>query len=279
MPYDLSLQRFTPPEFYRQAPEDWDRRLREISPDLPNLDRLVFRYFEPTNPDGSDRGWQHNERGQWSLYTAKPIRMVDKERASQFEKHWSELPEEKQVGRQAVVSDYQHFMWHARGLYVRPFLILQGEWGGTPAKYTERETAYLQASNCLSEPFPIGSFPACSFDERVVAQIGMRDRLLQQSNSYEALAAMDTPDAMKAETDAAELLKRQTYLDTWRVMIQPSYEFMKTYMNTKKARQELPAAPAGTANAVGRWREHWLEHGSIIGAKAANQRRVAIAVS
>jgi hypothetical protein len=278
VPYALSLQQYTPPEFYREPPPDWERRLRELSPEMPNLDRLVFRYFEPTEPDGSDRGWQHSERGQWALYAAKDIRLVDKERAAQFEKHWSELPIEKQAGIRAFVSDYQHFMWHARGLYVKPFLILQGPWGGTPAQYTAKEVAFLQASGCLDEPFPIGSFPACVFDERVVKQISLRDRLLQCSNSYEDLAQMDTPTFRQSEDAAAELHKRQTYLDTWKVMIGPSVEFMKSFIHTKEADRVLPRAPEGTANAVGQWREHWLEHGSIIGANPAGQKRVHMTV-
>lgn len=278
MPYALSLQQYTPPEFYREPPEAWVRRLAEVAPDLPNVDHLVFRYMAPENPDGSDRGWQHNAVGQWLLYAAKPIRMVDADRAEQFRKHWSELPSAEQAGRRAVVSDYQHFMWHSRGLYVKPFLVLQGPWGGTPAKYTEREVAFLQASECLDEPFPVGSFPACPFDERVVKQITLRDRLLQQANDFDALAKLDTPDAMKAETDEAQRLKRQTFLDTWRVMIQPSVEFMQSFLRTKEADRVLPRAPAGTSAAVAQWRDHWVEHGSILGAGVAGQKRVQMAV-
>ena len=157
MPYQANLHQYALPEFFREPPREWVQRLAEIAPDMPNLDRLVFRYMEPTHPDGTDRGWNCPERGQWILYSAKDIRLVDKDRAAQFAKHWSELfTEAEQVARKSVVSDYQHFMWHARGLYVRPFLILQGEWGGTPAKYTEKEVAFLQASGMLDEPFPVG---------------------------------------------------------------------------------------------------------------------------
>ncbi len=282
MPYDLSLQKFTPPEFYRRAPEEWVRRLAEISPDLPNLDRLVFRYFEPTNPDGSDRGWQCNERGQWTLYTARPIRLVEKGLAELYQKHWSEVPlhperpfpQAEQEAHKAVVSDYQHFMWHSQGVYVKPFLILQGPWGGTPAKYTKQERAFLVASDCFADPFPIGSFPACPFDERVVKQITMRDRLLQVSNSYESLEKLDSSAALKAVDDAAEMVKRETYLDTWKVMIQPSVDFMKHFLKRSENRESLPRAPEGLANSVGQWREHWMQHGSILGVNPAGQRQI-----
>lgn len=278
MPYARSLQAYTPPEFFREAPVEWTRRLREISPEMPNLDRLVFRWMEPTNPDGSDRGWQYNERGQWALYTAKPISMVDPERAEQFRLHWSELPTEQQPGREAMVSNYQHFMWHSQGLYVKPFLILQGEWGGTPAKYTEQETAFLEGSGCFSEPFPYGLFPACPFDERTVKQITLRDRLLTVSNSYGALEKLDTADAIRDAQDAATILKRQTAMDTWRQMIQPSVEFMKLKGSTKQVASELPPAPKGLADTVARWKDQWIQHGSFPSVGPAPQKRLQVAV-
>lgn len=278
MPYSLSLQAFTPPEFYREPPEAWVRRAAEIAPDMPNLDRLVFRWFEPTEPNGEDRGWNCNDRGQWVLYSAKDIRFVEKDRAEQFRKHWSELPESQQHGLQGVVSDYQHFMWHSRGLYVLPFLVLQGPWGGTPAKYTPAEEAFLEGSACFSEPYPIGMFPACPFDERVVTQITNRDRLLQAANSYERMAQMDTADGMRAIDSAAALVKRQTVLDTWKVMQEPAVEFMKSYLRTKEAASVLPRAPDGLANTIGQWKEHWLEHGALIGVGPAPNQQVHMTV-
>lgn len=274
MPYPHNLQQYTPPEFYAQPPESWTRRLAEIAPERGDLDHLVFRCFEPTEPDGSDRGWLHKDRPTWALYSAKPIRLVDKERAKQFELHWSELAKDDQEGRKSVVSDYQHFMWHSRGLYVLPFLILQGEWGGTPAKYTETEQAFLRGSDCLDEPLPIGMFPACPFDSRVVKQIANRDRMLQCANRYEALARLDTPDAKKAETDAAQRTFRETYLDTWKIIIQPSADFYAHWMQRSEHREELPPAPDNVERNVGRWREHWLEHGHVLGTTPAAQRLV-----
>ncbi len=274
MPYSRSLQAYTPPEFYREPPPNWERRLREISPVRPDMDHLVFRWFEPTDPDGTDRGWPQPDRGQWVLYTAKPIRLVEKERAKMFEKHWSELPEMEQEGRKSVVSSYQHFMWHARGLYVKPFLILQGEWGGTPAKYTEQEQAWLQASDCMADEFPIGMFPACPFDERTVKTIAMRDRMLQCANDVAEVARLDTPGAMKAETEAAQILKRQTHLDTFKVMIQPSVDFMEHWLRRSEHREQLPPAPPSEAKQISMWKDHWLQHGSVIGAGPAHQRMI-----
>jgi hypothetical protein len=285
MPYPRSLQGFCLPEFYEPVPESWERRLREVSPVMDNLDHLVFRYFAPTNPDGSDRGWLHKDRGQWTLYTAKPIRLVDPERAEQFRLHWSELPEasptqpEVRVGRRSVVSDYQHFMWHARGLYVRPFLILQGQWGGTPMKYTEQERAFLESSDCYAEPFPIGTFEACPFNEEVVKQIALRDRLLRVSNSYERLEQLDTSAGMKAEDNAALLVRRQTFLDTWKQIQAPTVDFLQHYMKRSEHREEFPAAPADLSNTLSTFKDTYLETGHWEKTAPASQRRSRKALS
>lgn len=274
MPYARSLQQYTPPEFYRQPPDAWEQRLREVSPIVSNADHLILRYFEPTNPDGSSRGWNFAEQGQWLLYSARPIALCVPEMHELYRLHWSELDQTKQPGRKAVVSDYQHFMWHSRGLYVKPFLILQGETGGTPAKYTPAEVAFLGASNLPTEPFPIGFFPAAPFDERVVAQIGRRDRMLQCANDYDELLKQDRPDALKRQDEAAEQIKRETYLDTWKVMIQPQVEFMEHFLKRSENRQMLPDAPADLPDTLSKWRDHFTETGHVIGAKVANQRHV-----
>jgi hypothetical protein len=263
MPYDLSLQAYTPPEFYREAPESWVTRLRDVSPVRSDVAHLVFRWFEP------HVSWNWSDRGMWVLYSATPKHLVTKERAEQFRLHWSELPSGEQHGRQAVVSDYQHFMWHTQGVEVRPFWILQGQWGGTPAKYTERERRYLDASDAVSEPYPIGFFPACAFDARAVNLIAQRDRLLQAGNNLDRLAAMERPEWLKAEDEAAERLHRETYLDTWREMMRPSVEFMGSYLRKSEADHVLPRASRETANAVSQWRDHFIETGHVIGARPA----------
>lgn len=279
MPYARSLQTYVLPEFYADAPSSWARRLDDISPAMPNLDRLVFRKFEPTEPDGSDRGWGNSDKPQWVLYTAKPIRMVDAERATQFEKHWSEVPEAQQAGLQGVVSDYQHFMWHARGLYVKPFLILQGQWGGTPCKYTRQEEAFLKGSGAMFDPYPLGMFEAIPFDERVVKQISLRDRLLQVSGSYERLERMDTSASKRLDEETAEYLKRETVLDTFREMIQPSVEFLKSWKARQEVQSTLPRAPAGLSDTLSQWKDHYRETGQWMKSLPASQRRVQVAIN
>lgn len=284
MPYPHTLAQYTTPDFFAEAPASWERRLREISPVLPGVDHLVFRRFSPHET------WNHPERPQWVLYSARPIALVEKGRAAQFATHWSDIPLEHltdecpfpggaREARKAVVSNYQHYMWHACGLYVTPFLILQGEWGGTPAKYTEREKRYLDGAGAMSEVPPIGFFPACPFDERVVAQVTARDRLLKACNRFDDLEKMDRPLAKQAEDEAAELSFRETYLKTWAAIVQPQAEFMQSYLRKSESHQALPAAPVGLANTVARWKEHFLETGQILDANTPMNRRLQVSVA
>jgi hypothetical protein len=268
MPYSLSLQEYCKPEFYEPAPESWERRLREISPIEGGLSHLRFRKFAVRDD------WYWKDRPIWAVYSCTQRKGVHPDRAAQFEKHWSELPKEKQAGRKALVSDYQHFMWETEGLYVQPFWLLQGEWGGTPALYTPRERRYLDASGALSEPFPIGFFPACPFDERAVKKIVQRDRLIQASNRYDELEKMDRPEALKAADNAAELLYRETYLDTLRVMAEPAAEFMKSWLGRSQANDVLPPAPAGLEHTLATWKEVWRETGIMPAVTPAPHKRV-----
>lgn len=273
MPYKASLHSYILPEFYEEFPESWMTRLREVSPKVEGLAYLHPRWFAP-HPH-----WNHPERGQWALYSATPIRMIRTDRAEQYERHWSEMPTAgQQAGIHGVVSSYQHFMWHTQGIEVKPFLILQGEWGGTPAKYTEREKRFLDASAAMSEPFPLGFFPATPFGEHVVKQITLRDRMIQACNNYDRLEAMDSTEAKKAEDDAAERLFRETYLDTWKVMQEPAIDFMLSAKGRQFMDNDLRPAPEGTANAVAQWREHFTEFGNVPGATNPNTRKIHVAV-
>lgn len=270
MPYKASLHQYCLPEFSAEPPASWEMRLREVSPIRADLDHLRFRKFDP------HEWWLNPNRPIWSLYSCKRIGLVDKERAAQFDKHWSELDAHLQMGRKSVVSDYQHFMWHTHGLYVKPFLLMQGAWGGTPARYTDEEVAFLDASGLVSEPFPLGFFEPCPFDERVVEMITKRDRLLKCANDLGALSHMDTPDGIQATIDAATRIKRETYLDTWKVMIQPAADFMGHWLKRSEHREELPPAPVGTASAVDAWKDHFMQTGEVIGATNATHRKLNV---
>ncbi len=268
----MSLQDYVLPEFLREAPDHWVKRLREVSPITENLSHLRFRHWEP------HESWNHKKEGVWTLYACTPAQMVHPERREQLEKHWSDLPGNLRAGRKAMVSDYQCFMWHTHKVDAKPFLILQGKWGGTPAQYTPREKRYLDGANAISEPFPLGFFEPCPFDERVVKVIRERDRLLQACNRYDELERMDRPEALKAQDEEAERVFRQTYLDTWYEIMRPSVEFMQWYLGKSESDRTFRPAPEGTADAVAQWKDHFIEHGVVIGANAAKMKKLQVAV-
>lgn len=277
MPYPLSLQEYIRPGFSAEAPAEWEARVRQVSEITDRMAHLRFRRFDP------DPSWHFHDRPIWVLYSCTPRHLVSKDRAQQFEKHWSELPGpssgfDEQEGRKALVSDYQHYMWHAVGVEAMPFWICQGQYGGTPAAYTPREKRYLDACNALSEPFPIGFFPACPFDERAVKKIQERDRFLKAGKRFDELERMDRPLALKAEDEAAERLFRETFLDNWFETIAPQADFMRSYLRTSDAEMTLPKASRETADAVSQWQDFYLETGNIIGAGIASSRRVQVAV-
>jgi hypothetical protein len=197
----------------------------------------------------------------------------------QFEQHWSELATEgEQIARKSEVSNYQHFMWHTQGVEVKPFFILQGN-GGTPAHYTRREKRYLDAVGAINTPLPLGFMPACPFDERSVKLVAARDRLFQAGNRFDALEKMDRPEALKAEDDLAEREFRKAFLETWREIMAPSVEFMKSYITKSEADMTLPKASRQMADSVTQWRDHWLEHGSLPGVRSPSSKAVQIAVA
>ncbi len=110
MPYQRSLSAFWLPEWDALPPDTWESRLRDISPKDSGLSWLRFRYRAP------QADWNFSERGVWELYACTPRRHIKKDRAQQFELHWSELPTGEQAGRRVEVSSYQHYLWHTEGV-------------------------------------------------------------------------------------------------------------------------------------------------------------------
>ncbi len=280
MPYALSLQAYCLPEFYAEAPREWVSRLREISPVLPNTSHLRFRKFE-ARPDWSESPFNlQPDHPLWAIYTALPIRLVEPLTAEGFQKHWSEeATEADQAATRAMVSDYQHFMWHSVGLYVKPFWLLQGEFGGTPMKFTTRERRLLDAAGESSIPAPPGAFTPCPFDNRAVAKIVERDRFVQAGNRFDELEKMDRPEAKKAQDEAAEREYRVAVLEHLRQLAQPNVEFMKSAIGKREVESAvvlgwMKPAPSDLPDTLSVWKEHFIQHGTMIGATAPNQKKV-----
>jgi hypothetical protein len=280
MPYSLSLKEFVLPEFEAEPPSGWEKRLREISPKLSNASHLRFRKFAPRDDWKESPFNLQPDRPLWALYTALPIRLVEPLTAEGFRLHWSEQPTEgEKVATKALVSDYQHFLWHSQGLYVKPFWLLQGEWGGTPMKFTDREKRYLDGAGQSSIPAPPGAFTPCVFDERAVKAILIRDRLLEAGKRFDELDKMDSPESKKAEDDQAELVYRETVLQTLAELAQPAVSYMQSAIGKSEISSAvtsgfLKPAPTDLPDTLSVWREHFVQHGVMLKATPPKQRKV-----
>lgn len=285
MPYPHSLSSYVLPEFEAEAPASWEARLREISPVASHTSHLRFRKFAPREDWKESPFNAQPDRPLWAIYTCLPIRLVEPLTAAGFTKHWSEESTVgEKVATRAMVSDYMHFMWHTSQLYVKPFLLLQGDWGGTPMSYTRRERRYLAASGADTTPAPPGCFTPCPFDERVVRNVLARDRLIQAGNRLDELEKQSGSAAKKAEDEAAEAVYREAVLQHLTELAAPAAEFMKSQLGKREidaavAAGDMRPAPADLPDTLATWRDHFRATGQMPTATAPRQRNVQKAVA
>ena len=193
-------------------PDAWEQKLREIS---PKSDATSWLYG----------AWLHHA-SRWVLYECLPYPLIPEGKRVQLmgTPYW-EMPKHLRAGRKQAVSAFQWEMYRKHKVWARPFWVLQGTDGGTPAKYTEVEEAILQAQGKDTEPPPAGDLPFAPFDERAERAIRKRDRLTQMQHRIEKLRASGNTDALKAETVLAEEMFRKEFWAWWTETLQPQAEF------------------------------------------------------
>lgn len=273
MPYSSGLQQYLPAEVFAEPPEQWERRLREVSPITDRMEHLRFRFRagKPSmlHPDAQ-------RRGVWELYACTPRALVPREDAVCFVRHWSEMPKDQQVGRRAIVSSYQHYMWHVHGVYARRHWVLQGEAGGTPAAYSRLEERLLDAEGWLSDPLPIGALPPCPFNELTVAAILERDLYWKAGGDVDEMSRRGTSDMLKSQWEDAERQFRKKWLGWWHRQMAPQAEYMKSYLGTVEADNTLRRATKAEANACDVWREQFVDTGVVPMAGIASSTAVQV---
>lgn len=253
------------PEWVKQPPEGWEARLRAISPIVDRTSHLRFRYRESVN--------------QWEIYEATPAHLLTEDRVNQLAQHWSELPKDQQYARKRYVTEYQHYMFRTHKVEMRRFWVLQGEMGGTPAEFTERETKLLESVGAPSEPPILGMLEACPFDQRAVDAILKRDLLLKNGGDLDALKQSKTAPLLKIQDDENEKDYRRAFLGWWFEQMLPCSDFMKTFLRTKEADRVLRKATREESDLVSQWRDHFIETGIVLGAGQVTNRAVQIAVA
>ncbi len=259
-------------DWLKAPPAEWERRLREISPVTDRLAHLRFRYRE------AKPWWYWPEAGVWEIYTCTPKHLASAERANQFARRWQDMPIREQAGRKAVVTSYQYFMWHTHNVEATRFWVLHGPNGGVPARYTDREVAYLDAMDAVSIAPPLGFFPPCEFDERTVQHLLERDRLVQAGMDFDRLEALDRPEMLKAQDEENARMHRERYLEWWAELMGPCKEFMKSQI-FKEQQADLPPAPVGLANKLATWKEQFIHDGTMDGAQTPTHRTVNVPVT
>ncbi len=223
-------------------------RLREISPVSTYTSYLVPRWM----PDVE----------RWVLYQCIPSLHIPDERREQLATYWEDMPITQRFGRKAMVSDYQFRMYHDFRVDARPFLILQGNRGGTPARYTRREQLLLQAQHLPDQPPRMGTLPYAPFDERTVARILERDRLVQAGQNIDRLRSMDSVVGQKAIEAEADRMFRKAFLDWWHEEMGPIAEQFGSLLRNGLD-QDIRRATQAETYAANHFHEHFMETGEV----------------
>lgn len=253
------------PEWIQIVPEVWETRLRAISPIVDRTSHLRFRYRSSVE--------------QWELYECTPAHLLDPGRVQQLTQHWSELPTTQQMGRKRFVTEYQHYMFRTYQVEARRFWVLQGQQGGTPATYTEREQKLLESVGESGDVPELGMFPSCPFDERAVRAILQRDNLLKAGYDLDALVKSQRPEALQQQDAENEKAYRQAFLGWWYQEMQPMSEFLKYYHRQTEAQMTLAPGTAEISNAVSQWRDHFIETGVVLNTRSASSKKIQMAVA
>jgi hypothetical protein len=232
-------------------PSDWEARLRALSPISEEHSWLYGAWL--------------NIAGRWTLYECVPYKMIPEGKRVQLggTPYW-EMPKHLRAGRKQAVSAFQWEMYRTKKVWARPFWVIQGNDGGTPAQYTELEEAILQAQGKDTEPPEAGSLPYAPWDGRVEKQIISRDRLIKMRQRLDKLRATADNDALKAETVLAEEAFRKEFWGWWTQTMEPQADFWAWYTN-KEESQHLPIRQASRAEqaAAERTEETFLTTGNL----------------
>lgn len=234
-----------------QWPAEWEERLRALSPISQEHSWLYGAWL--------------NIAQRWVLYECVPYHLIPEGKRVQLggTPYW-EMPKHLRVGRKQAVSAFQWEMFRKHQVWARPFWVLQGNDGGTPAQFTEVEEAILQAQGKDTEPPEAGSLPYAQWDGRVEAQIRSRDRLIKLRQRLDRLRATADTDALKAETVLAEEQFRKEFWGWWKEAMEPQADFWAWYSAREEA-QHLPIrqATAAEQEAAEKTEETYLTTGNV----------------
>lgn len=245
--------------YTREVPPEWERALRAISPKSTAQSYLMFKW---EHVQGRVKGnWV--DRSRWVLYECQPAWAIHPELRRMLEDTPPRLlPLDRQRGRRMFVDDWAHEYYRVHRVFARPFWVLQGQQGGTPAGYTDREQAILKALGEPTDPPPVGSLSYCGFDWRVAEQILMRDQLLKNGMSIDAIAdAKQIGIRTTRDLAEAEQEHRRLFIEWFKGTIAPSADFLTWFTRKTEADMVLRKRTDAEARAAGRFEDSYIETG------------------
>ena len=231
-------------------PAEWEERLREISPVSQDHSWLYGAWF--------------NKGARWVLYEMLPFPAIPESKRLQLggTPYW-EIPKQLRAGRKQACSAFQWEMYRTKKVWARPFWVIQGPAGGTPAEFTEMEQAMLQAQGLDTEPPEPGALPYAPWDTRVETQLRSRDRLMKARYRLSKLQASADNDALKAESVLAEEAFRKEFWGWWKEQMQPQAEFWTWYSAREEAQHVVRQGTEAEGRAAEAAEECYLTTGNL----------------
>jgi hypothetical protein len=148
----------------RDVPQEWETRLREISPISDTHSWLALRW--------------HPAIERWFLYEMVPDQFISLDWRSELQgEHPSKLEEWARI-----CTPYQWDMYRKHRVHARPCWIIQGVHGGHKVAFDAADQELCRAQGLPTTPPEFGSLPYAPFDERVVVQLMRRNKLVQAKN-------------------------------------------------------------------------------------------------
>lgn len=231
-------------------PAEWETTLRMISEQSDTFSWLYGAWL--------------NIAQRWVLYEMLPYAMIPESKRVQLggTPYW-EMPKHLRAGREQAVSAFQWDMYRTLKVWARPFWVIQGNDGGTPAQYSELEQAILQAQGEDTEPPEAGSLPYAPFDGRTERQLRQRDRLWKLHQRLDRLRASGDNEVLKAETEAADRAFREQFWSWWKERVQPQAEFWTWFSAREEAQHLTRQTTDAEARAVESAEETYLTTGQL----------------
>lgn len=241
-------------------PPSWERDVRSISPISDAHSWLMLTWHEP-HPERDPKA---KEKGRWVLYECVPESLIPTgKRLLLAGKPYWEVGAGIAKGREQMVSAFQWEMFRRYRVEARPFWIIQGSDGGTPAVYSELEQRLFLAKGLPTSPPFVGALPFAPWDARAKRAVLKRDALTKVGGNIDRLRGNASDAAVQAEFELAEQAYRAELLKWWDEQLQEQVELM-AWLTTKTETDRLVRRTTkAESRAADTLEEQFVQHGIV----------------